>query len=364
MSTAAGAAPGLPGAMPTLDEFLRLAPEEMVAVARSSASRPVPAATRLRVLFHLSRPRTWPASLLTYALGAHFAGADLSWRVVVGGVVSMLIVLAANVLNAFSDLDEDARNLPGRVYLVAQLGYASLFRVGLATTALLFVLGASVSGAFFVTVLFAALGLAQYSFPPVRAKERPILGLLVFAQALGFPLILGWYAASDSAAGLDRELLGMWVFLTVLWIAKGMFKNVPDFYGDVAAGITTSATVFGSWRRAAIVAAGGTFLAYGLYAAEVAAGYLPGRAALALVWLPVSLWSCRRLIEVDDPAAGNAVLKLDMIISCCLLASIVLLVAPTPTTALAAGVSVLLFLLADLFRLDSRRNQDVIGRPE
>ena len=47
-----------------------------------------------------------------------------------------------------------------------------------------------------------------------------------------------------------------------------------------------------------------------------------------------------------------------------LLASIVLLVAPAPTTAVAAGVSVLLFLLADLFRLDSRREQDVIRRPE
>ncbi len=48
----------------------------------------------------------------------------------------------------------------------------------------------------------------------------------------------------------------MWFFLTLWFMAKGTFKNVPDYDGDLAAGVRTSATECRepprrrlSWRR-------------------------------------------------------------------------------------------------------------------
>jgi 4-hydroxybenzoate polyprenyltransferase len=348
--------------LPPPAAFALLPPQEIVRLVRSSRGETASRTQRLRALLLLSRPRTWPASVLAFALGAHFAGADrLSWRIVVAIGVTMLIVFAANVQNVFSDLEEDARNLPGRSYLVAQVGYDSLLRVALGTTAAVVGLAAPVGGRFLATAIISAVGLAEYSFRPVRAKARPVLGIFVFSQAIGFPLLLGWYAVSSAAPVHDRPLLATWVFLTTLWLAKGMFKNVPDFYGDAAAGLTTSATFFGSWRRAALAVGAATVAAYAVLAAIVAAGYLPPRAAFGLVVVPFALWNIRRLIAAENATAGNRVLMLDMIVSCGFLVLLMLLIAPTLVSALAVAITVLLFVLGDLLQLDSRRPQDIVA---
>jgi 4-hydroxybenzoate polyprenyltransferase len=340
--------------------FVHLPPQEIVRLVRTSRGGASSRRDRVRALLVLSRPRTWPASLLAFALGAHAAGANtVSWRVAVGMAVTALIVFAANVQNVFADLEEDARNLPGRSYLLAQLGYDSLLRVALGTTAAVVCLAAAVSGRFVAAAIISAVGLAQYSFPPVRAKARPALGVFVFSQALGFPLLLGWYAASSSPPARDRELLALWIFLTALWVAKGMFKNVPDFYGDAEAGLTTSATLFGTWRRAALAVGGATVIAYAFLVASLVAGYLPSRAAFALAVVPIALWNVRRLVVAEDRAEANELLKLDMTVSCVFLAGLLLLVAPSAVSVLAVGLSVGLFVLGDLLQLDSRRRQDV-----
>jgi 4-hydroxybenzoate polyprenyltransferase len=359
--TATALDPSRPARLPPPEEFARLTPEEIVQLVRSGRGRDAASrAERLRALVVLSRPRTWPASVLVFALGAHFAGTSaLTWRIVAAIVVTMLIVLAANVQNAYSDLEEDARNIPGRVYLLAQLGYDSLLRMTLVTTAAVVCLAALVSGRFLATAIISAIGLAEYSFPPVRAKARPALGVFVFSQAIGFPLLLGWYAASSSPPVRDRALVALWIFLTALWIAKGMFKNVPDFYGDAAAGLRTSATVFGSWRRAALAVGAATVTAYGFLVAIIAAGELPRIAAAALVVVPIALWDIKRLVAAEDGAEGNRLLRLDMAVSCLFLGMLMLLLAPTAVSALAAGLTVVLFLVGDLLQLDSRRQQDV-----
>ena len=45
-----------------------------------------------------------------------------------------------------------------------------------------------------------------------------------------------------AAAWQSWRYLAMWFFLTLWFMAKGTFKNVPDYDGDLAAGIRTSAT--------------------------------------------------------------------------------------------------------------------------
>jgi len=348
------------GILPPLEAFSRLPPYEIVRVVRSSHGGAASHAQKLRAVLILSRPRTWPASLLAFALGAHLAGAiGLSWRIGAAMAVTMLIVLAAKVQNVFSDMEEDARNLPGRAYLVAQLGYDSLLRVALATTAAVVGLAALVSGRFLSTAIISAVGLAQYSFPPVRAKARPVLGVFVFSQAIGFPLLLGWYAASSSSPAREPSLLALWIFMTALWIAKGMFKNVPDFYGDADAALKTSATLFGSWRRASLAVGVATLAAYALLVAIILAGYLPPIAAVTLVVVPIALWNIRRLVAAENGAVGNRLLKLDMTVSCVFLGGLMLLIAPSAVSALAAALTVLLFVLGDALQLDSRRPQDV-----
>jgi len=269
--------------------------------------------------------------------------------------------------NAYSDLQEDSINLPGRVRLVEQIGHRNL---GWATVALnaLMLVAAALLGAY--TLVFMALALLlvhQYSFRPLRAKARPVAGLLVFALVVTYPFFVGTLIDPEASflRGLggggfeSRRFWGMLFFITLWFVAKGMFKNIPDYHGDRAAGLTTSATVFGSRLRAARACAVMTVAAYGSLAALVLTGYERPRVAFALVWFVPAIGNAWRLIRDEDPLRANDYLKTDMVLSACFMASLLLLIAPGWPSVVTIGLGLAILLASDLLQVDSRRSLDV-----
>jgi 4-hydroxybenzoate polyprenyltransferase len=236
---------------------------------------------------------------------------------------------------------------------------------------------------FAIFMALAIVGLHQYSAPPVRSKGRPLLGLWVFAQTVVFPFLFGWTtepgrmletliasigsallgsdAPPAAAAHASFRYLGMWFFLTVWFMAKGAFKNVPDFEGDRDAGVRTSATVCGSQRRAAIVAGLATVLAYLTLVPLVAFGLEAPRALFALLWLVPVAMNCRRLVRARDGRAANTVLRADMRLSTAFLATLLFLIAPSAPSLVMIGVAAAMLSISDLLGLDSRREVDALG---
>jgi 4-hydroxybenzoate polyprenyltransferase len=151
----------------------------------------------------------------------------------------------------------------------------------------------------------------------------------------------------------------MWFFLTLWFMAKGAFKNVPDFDGDLEAGVRTSATVWGTRRRAAIVTTIGTIGAYLSLVASALAGLELPRALLSLVWLVPVAANCVRLVRASDAASSNAVLRADMWLSTGFLTSLLLLVAPTAASFVMALAAACILFGTDALGLDSRRRADV-----
>ena len=356
-------------------------PDEMARFIRDGGRVPAGALERLRILIMLGRPRTVVPNLLCFALGYSYTGAPASLRMVLGALLGCLIGFSANLHNTALDLDEDSRNLPGRVLLVAKLGYRPLMR-SWATISVFMMLSAIWLGGYFTVFMALALvGLHQYSAPPVRSKGRPFLGLWVFAQTVVFPFLFGWTTAPGqmletlvasvvaplrgiapppaAAEWQSWRYLGMWFFVTVWFMAKGAFKNVPDFDGDRAAGVRTSATVWSTRRVAAQVTAGATVLAYLTLVPLVALGLERPRVLLALVWLvPVSV-NCVKLIRAGDGKMANAILRADMLVSTSFMASLLLLVAPGPQSAAMVLAAAVLLFGSDLLGIDSRREADV-----
>ena len=181
--------------------------------------------------------------------------------------------------------------------------------------------------------------------------------LETLVASIGATLHLG-AAPPWQAAWQSWRYLGMWLFLTLWFMAKGCFKNVPDYSGDRAAGLRTSATVFATRRDAALAAAVATGAAYLSLGVLVAAGFERPAILGALAWLFPVMGNCARLVRAEDPSAGNDVLRADMALSTGFIATLLLLVDPRPVNvALAVGAG-LVILGSDLVGLDSRRRQD------
>jgi 4-hydroxybenzoate polyprenyltransferase len=198
----------------------------------------------------------------------------------------------------------------------------------------------------------------------------------VFAQAVVFPFLFGWTTEPGrmlgtlvsalsapltgksppaAAAHQSFRYLGMWFFLTLWFMAKGTFKNVPDYDGDRAAGVRTSATSCATRRGAALVATTATLLAYLSLSGLVALGLEAPRVLLALLWLGPVTWNCVRLARAEDASVGNGILKTDMLLSTGFITTLLLLVAPSPTSTAVAVAGAVILLGSDALGLDSRR---------
>lgn len=360
--------------------FLRLGPKEMAELVQHGRGSTSKLLERLRILIMLGRPRTCIPGLIAFALGFSYTGAPPSGRMVLGALLAFSIGFSANLHNTATDVHEDSRNLPGRMLLLSKLGYRRLlgFTRGLGA---LMMLGAVLLGWYFaVFMALAVVGLHQYSSPPFRSKGRPLAGIWVFAQAVVFPFLFGWTTAPGrmlpvllealvapltgwappppDAARQSFRYLGMWAFLTVWFMAKGAFKNIPDFEGDRAAGVRTSATVWSTQRTAALVAAGATVSAYLCLGGLVVLGLERPRVLFSLLWLvPVSV-NCVCVVRAKTAAAANQVLKTDMLVSTGFIATLLLLIAPRPESLATIAMGGLILLVSDFFGLDSRRRVD------
>jgi hypothetical protein len=151
----------------------------------------------------------------------------------------------------------------------------------------------------------------------------------------------------------------MWAFLTLWFMAKGVFKNVPDFDGDRAAGVRTSATVCRTRRAAARIAMAATLAAYLSLGALVWSGLESRRVLLALLWIVPAAANCVRLIRADDGAAANGILRDDMFVSTGFIATLLLLISPRTESVVLVVVGGLVLLGSDIVALDSRRDADV-----
>jgi 4-hydroxybenzoate polyprenyltransferase len=367
----------------SIEAFQRLSVPDMVRLVRSTPEVPVSWRERWIILLMLGRPRTCVVGMLTFVLGMEYAGGGFTLPMVVGAILSTLGGFLANLGNTYTDLQEDCRNLPGRVLQLARFGYRRMFwTLAILNTAML--VTAALINLYCVAFMAVALVLVhEYSFGPLRAKDRPLVGLLVFAQVVSYPFLsaatiepradllhallpsLGLLPASLSPelAHQAHRLLGMWAFITLWFTAKGMFKNVPDYHGDRAAGLRTSATIFSSWRNAAVAATVATVLAYLSLGGLVALGLERPVLLLALLWLAPVTWNCLRLIRADGGASGNLYLKTDMILSVGFIASVLLLASPRWQSVAAIAVGGLIIFGSDLLRVDSRREADLPSRP-
>lgn len=246
----------------------------------------------------LGRPRTW-----FFPYFALLAGVYLGPAAVSAGTTAVALGLfalgtaATNQLNAYTDRNEDRRNLPGRVSLVDRVGAGTLRNTALLSYVLVIVVAVWIDRVFGLVVFLAAVDSYAYSMPPFRFKARPLASLLFFSGAFGFPLLAGFVLASP-----EPTVPPVVVLMTYWFLTYGVVKNLPDYGGDKAADLRTPATVFDT-RRDAVLFAGVVLLSpFPLIAAAVLAGVIGVKYALLLAFVPLVLSVVRAWRRSDSEA--------------------------------------------------------------
>ena len=267
----------------------------------------------------LGRPQFLIGGFLSFGLGAAAAvagGARLDARAyAIAQAAITAFQLMTHYANDYFDLEADRANLTPtrwsggsrilpsgllspRVALVASLVFAATglvltalgasgaWRGGVATSALLIVVGALAWG---------------YSAPPVRLHSRG-LGELTTALAVtvGTPLVA--FTAQGGHLDQARVLLLALLPLAGLQFAMLLAIELPDAAGDAAVGKRTLVVRFGTPRGIALYRAL-LIAVYGSLPLALRAG-LPGRVALAAaVAAPVAAW---QVFSLGASGAGAA----------------------------------------------------------
>lgn len=316
-----------------------------------------PVLPRLVALVELARLRTCLVSVLAYAIGLALNDVGWSVRAAVGVVISLLVPAVANVHNAVTDLAEDERNLPGRLRLVATAGPRLMMAFVNWTSLAMLLVTALISLPITVLAVLGSVLLRQYSARPLRAKARPFAGLALFSMVVTVPFLAGTMLTPQWSSLPHYHGHFVWVmaaYLTVWFCVKGMVKNVPDYHGDKAAGLRTSATIMPSLKSAGVAAAAATVTVYAAFPIIVLLGGLPGRLLPAGVWLLPAAANLSTFLRAQTAAALNRALAVDMLVSAGFLATILNLMKPgLASVALTLGC-VALIVVVDVAGKDSR----------
>ncbi|MFJ4654363.1 UbiA family prenyltransferase [Nocardia sp. NPDC088792] len=298
--------------------------------------------------------------MLAFGLSCKLLGQAIDADVLIGLVITFLYSAVANLFNGYSDVAEDNENLPARLYLLGLFGRQRLLRSAYAVCAIMLALAALVGPVFLALTVICVLIAHQYSLPPFRVKERPVLSIGLFALDVAFPFLMAPAVAKHGPAIVGNwQFILMAAYLFVWFVAKGLVKNLPDYHGDRNAGLKTSATIHSTRRRAAVAAAAATIAVYLGPVFLVASGHFADKYLLTLVWFPVVCVQAARMILRADSQSANNMLRFDMVVSTGYLSTWVLVADPSLSSiSLVAGSLIVIFLM-DALKLDTRRKKDV-----
>jgi 4-hydroxybenzoate polyprenyltransferase len=278
-------------------------------------------------LVKLARPRTWTFIVFSYVIGWFLSGAALSGRFFVGLMVSVIGVINVNLLNAYTDQEEDLINLPHRVAMLDKVGEKTLIAVIAALYGAATLLAMAMPFWYKVVYIISAFDAIFYSLPPLRLKGGPISSLVSFAGAVFLPAVGAWTLEYDL---MSTPLII--IFLGYVFLTYCTLKNIPDYDGDKLAGLRTSATIFSSKKKASYAATVLLLSPYPLLVALTSLGIVEARFNVLIWLLPVIGYISYGIIKAETYEEHERFHTLGLIYVVAFLVSTLLIISPTLNT--------------------------------
>ncbi len=194
---------------------------------------------KIKILIILSEPVLWTLPIIMFTFG-YISTNQAEWHLVIIGIFAMAIAdAAANLLNKYTDQEEDRINSPDRIILGESVGYKNIIKICIVTFTLYFLF--IIWSSFFVNIIFALVIFVQmmigifYSWG-ARFKTNFITSLISFPLFLAIlPFTAGWV--------ISKPLFSISPIIFIIlayFIVYGSLRNLPDERGDRQAGIKTN----------------------------------------------------------------------------------------------------------------------------
>lgn len=158
---------------------------------------------------------------------------------------------------------------------------------------------------------------------------------------------------------MDSTPLLFVFYIFLLFIAKGVIKNVPDYYGDLSAGLKTSATFFVSLRQSGIFAFVMSTFVYLLLPVFVYFLKLPNSLLFTFIWIPFAIIHTTRFFIHNTPIRLNHALKWDMVSSTLYISLLSFTVVYKSPIFILWFISFFLFWITVIIQEDSRKDSFV-----
>ncbi|RLG20843.1 hypothetical protein DRN74_04480 [Candidatus Micrarchaeota archaeon] len=231
-------------------------------------------------LIKLGRPRTWIFIILSYYIGWFLSSGNNIFYELFGLSAFICVVASTNIINAYTDIEEDKINLPNRFKTVMKIGRKNVLKAALILYICGFILAVPLPLQFLLIYLLAVFDSAFYSLPPLRFKTKPLMSLISFSGAVFLPLLAAW---SINKNIFEFPVIGM--AIGYWFLTYGTVKNLPDFEGDLLAGLKTTATVFKTLDRAKMATSIILLSPYPLFVMLISSGLIEVKFAILLVML-------------------------------------------------------------------------------
>ena len=297
----------------------------------------------------LARPRTWFFIYYSYIIGWILGGPIITPLFFLGLTICVLSTANVNLLNAYTDIEEDQVNLPNRVMMVDRLGLTNLKNLVVLLYGFTTVLALVMPFWFKVVYIASVFDTVFYSLEPLRLKARPLLSMISFSGAVLLPGVASWTLNNDLAS--TPPLL---LFLGFMFFTYCVLKNLPDYDGDKLANLRTSATMFNTREQASRVAAVILSSPFLVLAGLLGYGILAPKYGLLFVLLPVVLYLGRLAIEGDSYETLEKLHTLGLVYVVLFL--VLTLLITTPTVSAVGFIATTLFIQASILKnkIDSR----------
>ncbi|MHA2391237.1 MAG: UbiA prenyltransferase family protein [Promethearchaeota archaeon] len=300
-------------------------------------------------LLKLARPRTWFFIYYSYIIGWLLSGAQISIQFIIGFLICILSTANVNLLNAYTDIEEDQINLPNRVIMVDKVGLKNLRNIVLLIYVATSVIALVMPFWFQIVYLLSVFDTAFYSLEPLRFKAKPIQSMISFSGAVFLPGVASWTLVNDLS-----NIPPIIYFLGFMFLTYCTLKNLPDYEGDRLAGLRTSATIFSSKKQASKVAAVTLVSPFIVLSGLLLSGLLDTKYSLLFVLLPLVIYLGNLSIKGDSYEELERLHTFGLVYVVLFLIITLLITSPTIITMGFVTLTILLQALILTKKIDSR----------